>query len=86
MYSKLLQPKYRYLENLLTIEEIGYFIFSNNSDVVPLNVAFPNSIFVFDDVACDKQDNAIKEYFAMGRRLLLFMLNVCKDTKASHTR
>jgi len=37
MYLKLLQQsKYRYLENLLTmIEEIGYFTFSNNSDVVP---------------------------------------------------
>jgi len=36
MYSKLLQlPKYWYLENLLVlIEEIGYFTFSNNNDVV----------------------------------------------------
>ncbi|KYM98109.1 hypothetical protein ALC62_11191 [Cyphomyrmex costatus] len=68
VYSKSLQqPKYRYLENLLEpIEEIGYFTFSNNSDVVPSNEALPNSIFVFDDVACDKQD-AIREYFTMGR-------------------
>ncbi|KAG5313760.1 LIPHB Lipase, partial [Acromyrmex insinuator] len=35
VYSKSLQqPKYRYLENLFTfIDEIGYFTFSNNSDV-----------------------------------------------------
>jgi len=26
----------------------------------------PKSIFIFDDVACDKQD-AVKEYFSMGR-------------------
>ena len=58
---------YRYLKNLLaSIEEIGYFTFSDNNDVVPPNEALLNSIFVFDDVACDKQD-AIKEYFAMGR-------------------
>jgi len=61
------QPKYRYLKNLLTsIEEIGYFTFSNNGDVVPSNEALSNSIFVFDDVVCDKQD-AIREYFMMGR-------------------
>jgi len=34
IYSKSLQqPKYRYLKNLFApIEEIGYFIYSNNSD------------------------------------------------------
>jgi len=37
VYSKSLQqPKYQYLENLLSsIDEIGYFTFSNNSDVIP---------------------------------------------------
>ncbi|KAG5324087.1 YMD3 protein, partial [Pseudoatta argentina] len=66
VYSKSLQqPKYRYLENLFTpIDEIGYFTFSNNSDVVPPSEARPNSIFIFDDVACDKQD-AVREYFSM---------------------
>jgi len=35
VYSKSLQPKYQYLENLLSsIDEIGYFTFFNNSDVV----------------------------------------------------
>ena len=67
VYSKSLQQsKYRYLENLLApIKEIGYFTFSNNNNVLSPNEALPNSIFVFDDVACDKQD-AIREYFAMG--------------------
>jgi len=46
------------LDNLLApIEEIGYFTFFNNSDVVPPSEALLNSIFIFDDVACDKQDN-----------------------------
>jgi len=68
VYSKSLQqPKYRYLENLyMSIDEIGYFTFSNNSDVVSPSEVRPNSIFIFDDVACDKQD-AVREYFSMGR-------------------
>jgi len=58
IYSKSLQqPKYRYLKNLLApIEEIGYFIYSNNSDIVSPSKVLPNSIFIFGDVACDKQD------------------------------
>jgi len=64
IYSKSLQQlKYRYLKNLLAmIEEIGYFTYSNNNDIVSPSEALPNSIFIFDDVACDKQD-AIREYF-----------------------
>ncbi|KAG5327791.1 MOS1T transposase, partial [Pseudoatta argentina] len=62
-------PKYRYLANLLVpIEKIDYFTFSNNSDVIPPSEALPNSIFIFDDIACDKQDT-IREYFAMGRHV-----------------
>ena len=66
VYSKSLQQlKYRYLENLLaSIEEIAYFIFFNNSEVVSSNETLPNSIFIFDDITCDKQDT-IREYFAM---------------------
>ena len=79
VYSKSLQqPKYRYLENLLTsIDEIGYFTFSNNSDVIPPSDARPNSIFVFDDVACDKQD-AVREYFSMGRHSSVDCFYLCQ--------
>ncbi|EZA55096.1 hypothetical protein X777_05351, partial [Ooceraea biroi] len=79
VYSKSLQqPKYQYLENLLApLEEIGYFAFSNNSDVVPPNEALPNSIFVFDDVACDKQDT-IREYFSMGRHSRVDCFYLCQ--------
>ena len=76
------------IANLLaSIEEISYFTISNNS-VILLNEALPNSIFIFDDVACNKQD-AIREYFARttcGYRLLLFLSDVRKDTKASYMR
>jgi len=38
------------LENLLApIDEIGYFTFSNNSDVIPLSEALSSSIFIFDN-------------------------------------
>jgi len=79
IYSKsLLQPKYQYLENLLApIEEIGYYTFSNNSDVVPPNEALPNSILIFDDVACNKQD-VIREYFAMGRHVDVDCFYLCQ--------
>ena len=79
VYSKSLQqPKYQYLENLLTpIDEIGYFTFSNNSDVIPPNESLPNSIFIFDDVACDKQDT-IREYFAMGRHSNVDCFYLCQ--------
>lgn len=79
VYSKSLQqPKYQYLETLLTsIDEIGYFTFSNNSDVIPPCEAHPNSIFVFDDIACDKQDT-VREYFAMGRHASVDCFYLCQ--------
>jgi len=41
--------KYRNVQNLLAlIEEIDYFTFSNNNDIVSSNEALPNSIFIFD--------------------------------------
>jgi len=39
-------------------------MFSNN-DVVPSNEARPNSIFIFDDVACDKQERILLGWVAM---------------------
>ncbi|KYN03428.1 hypothetical protein ALC62_05728 [Cyphomyrmex costatus] len=79
VYSKSLQqPKYRYLKNLLApIEEINYFTFSNNSEIIPPSEALPNSIFIFDDVACDKQD-AIRVYFAMGRHANVDCFYLCQ--------
>ena len=80
VYSKSLQqPKYRYLENLLrSMNEINYFTFSNNCDVIPPNEARPNSIFIFDDIACDKQD-AVREYFAMGRHSNVDCFYLCQS-------
>jgi len=79
VYSKSLhQPKYQYLEKLFgTIKEIGYFTFLNNCDVMPPCEALPNSIFIFDDVVCDKQ-NVIREYFSMGRHSKVDCFYLCQ--------
>lgn len=68
IFSKSLeQEKYKYLEKILKpIKGLGFFKFSSSDDVIPPSDAKPNSIFIFDDIICDKQDN-IKNYFCMGR-------------------
>lgn len=65
--NSLYQPKYVYLKNLLSsIHGIGLYMFSSNEDVIPLEKVKKNSIFIFDDVICEKQNN-IRNYFCMGR-------------------
>lgn len=68
IYSKSLhQPKYEYLKEVLKpILGLGFYTYSNNCDVIPPEEAKPNSVFIFDDVACEKQNN-IRSYFCMGR-------------------
>lgn len=68
LYSmSLYQPKYVYLKNVLSeIEEIGFHPFASNDEVIPPENAKHNSIFIFDDVITQKQNN-IKSYFCMGR-------------------
>lgn len=68
VYSKSLsQPKYKFLEQLLnSVDGVEYFPFSEHEQVIMPNDAHPYSIFVFDDVACEKQ-NSIKAFFCMGR-------------------
>lgn len=68
IYSKsLYQPKYEYLKRIINpISGIGFYTFSENSEVIPPEKAKSNSIFIFDDVTCDKQNN-IRSYFCMGR-------------------
>lgn len=68
LYSKSLhQPKYTYLRNVLTpIKGLGFYTFNHNEEIIEPNEARPNSVFVFDDVICEKQD-VIRSYFSMGR-------------------
>jgi Poxvirus A32 protein len=68
VYTKTLyQPKYIYLQDILkNVPEIGFETFSNTNDVIAPQDVKKNSIFIFDDVICDKQEN-MKNYFSMGR-------------------
>jgi len=77
VYSKSLQQPKDLGEFISTDWRNCYFTFSSNNDVLPSNEALPNSIFVFDDVACDKQD-AIREYFAMSRHADVDCFYLCQ--------
>lgn len=79
IYSKsLFQPKYVMLKKMLnSVKGIGYFAYSENEHVVPPNKAKRNSIFIFDDVACDKQ-NHMRSYFSMGRHYSVDSFYLCQ--------
>lgn len=68
LYSKTpFQSKYCFLKEVLKeVSQIKYFSFSDSNEVIHPNDALPNSIIIFDDVACENQIN-IRNYFAMGR-------------------
>jgi hypothetical protein len=68
LYSKTLyQPKYQVLNDIIAqVPEIEIFNYSDNEKVIEPQDAKTNSIFIFDDIICDKQDK-IRLYFCMGR-------------------
>lgn len=80
LYSKSLnQPKYQFLEKLIKpLKGLNYYPFSENEQVVPVDSAKPHSIFIFDDVACEKQNN-IKAYFCMGRHREVDSFYLCQS-------
>lgn len=66
VFSKsLYQPKYKFLEKTIP-EEVGFFTFDNNTQVLHPSETKPNSVMIFDDIACEKHNN-IRNYFTMGR-------------------
>ena len=79
IYSKSLhQPKYQYLKKVLTsIKGMGYYSYTDNSEICPVDTVRKNSIFIFDDIACDKQDN-IRAYFCMGRHSGIDCFYLCQ--------
>lgn len=79
IYSKSLhQPKYKFLSKLISpMKEIGFHTFSNNCDVIDPSEAKPNSVFIFDDIACDKQNN-VRSYFCMGRHMDIDSFYLCQ--------
>lgn len=67
VFSKSLhQPKYKLLEKVLEESGIGYFSYTDNESVIDPSEAEPDSVMIFDDIACEKHDN-IRKYFTMGR-------------------
>lgn len=79
VYSKsLYQPKYQFLKSILDrVSQIKYFPFKDSDEIVDPSEARENSIFIFDDVACDKQ-NKIMLYFSMGRHKDIDSFYLCQ--------
>lgn len=80
VYSKSLnQPKYKFLEQLVEpLEGIEYLPFGEHDLVISPDEALPNSIFVFDDIACEKQDN-VKAFYCMGRHKSVDCFYLCQS-------
>lgn len=79
LYSKsLYQPKYQFLQKVLQkVPGVKYFFYKENDAILDPNNVRENSIFIFDDVACDKQDK-IREYFCMGRHKAVDCFYLCQ--------
>nr|CAI5865019.1 unnamed protein product [Callosobruchus analis] len=66
------QPKYQYLRKVLEpLKEIGYFEYTDDKNIVAMDVIKPNSLIIFDDVATCRQD-IIRQYFSLGRHRSIF--------------
>jgi hypothetical protein len=80
VYSKsLYQPKYDHLSKIMCcLPEMSYETFSNTNEVLAPQDAKQNSIFIFDDVICDKQEN-MKNYFSMGRHKCVDCFYLCQS-------
>lgn len=79
VYSKsLYQPKYLLLKEVLEKSKvIKYFPFKDNDDVITPSEAKEHSVFIFDDVACDKQEK-IREFYSMGRHKNVDVAYLCQ--------
>lgn len=70
VFSKTLyQPKYQLLQEILeNINGVSYQTFSESGDIPPPEQVKPNSVFIFDDIVVEKQDQ-IRKYFCFGRHM-----------------
>nr|DAC81336.1 TPA_asm: FtsK [Megastigmus wasp adintovirus] len=80
VYSKSLnQPKYQFLKTLIEpIEGVNYLPFSEHDLVISPDKAHENSIMIFDDIACEKQDN-VKAFYCMGRHKCVDCFYLCQS-------
>ena len=79
IFSKsLYQPKYVYLKEVLrNIAGVGYFPYNENDEIIDPHEAKPHAVFIFDDVACCRQEK-IREYFSMGRHNFIDSFYLCQ--------
>lgn len=70
IFSKtLFQPKYKLLQEILHgINGVSYTAFSDSADIPQPERVKPNSVFIFDDVVVENQDQ-IRKYFCFGRHM-----------------
>ena len=66
VYSKSLnQPNYTLLKRMLdNVEGVDFLPFADHEQVISPDGARPESVILFDDVACEKQDH-IRNYFCI---------------------
>lgn len=69
VYSTTLwQAKYQYLKNLFQpLRHIEYHEFSSADEMIEPTDVRPNSIIIFDDVICEKNQDVIRKYYSLGR-------------------
>lgn len=61
------QVKYKLLRTIIDdVQGANMYVYTDNDQVEPPEKSKPNSIYVFDDVICEKQKN-ITSYFCRGR-------------------
>ena len=66
------------MDNLLKpIREIKYSAFNDQEHVISPDKALPNSIMIFDDIACEKQD-CLKAFFCMARHKNVDSFDLCQ--------
>lgn len=62
------QDKYKYLQKILDpIKGVGFYKFTSSEDLCPPSKAKRNSVFVFDDMICERSQNCVRNLFCMGR-------------------
>ena len=85
VWSKSLrQDKYEFLRKVIeNVEGVRYYPYREFEEVVRPEDAKPQSIMIFDDVACEKQDN-MRAYFCMGRHGDIDIVYLCQTYSRKH--
>ena len=52
------QPKYKFMNQILKpLDRMKYFPFDEHDSVIAPDKTLPNSLMIFDDIACKKEDS-----------------------------